>query len=804
MNDYLQKSTLFFLFFLIHIGYAISQITGKGEIKDTVAINLASESDKLNKENKFLNNLSRSADSLSLEEKKLFGYSLFQNKESVFAPNLNMATPKNYIVGPGDVIIAQIYGLAQKTYELKISNEGKTKIEDIGLVSLSGLSINAVKALLSDKFSIRYAGLKGANPSVFLDVSLSEIRSISVNLIGEIKKPGTYNVPSYTTVFNALFSAGGPTLNGTFRNVQVFRLGKLLTQFDLYDFLVNGYTINDIRLEDNDVILVKPADLKVEVSGEVIRPGLYELKEGESISDLIRFFSGFSEKGLLGKVKIERKDQQGIKIFDVEEKDFPNFTIKNGDFLTVNSIPDEFINRVQIIGSVNNPGAFELFEGMSVFDLIEKAGGLKRDAFLDNVFLYRSMVDYSQSLIRIDLNDIEKVKEIRLQKEDIIQIKSNVEINPFSYFQISGEINSPGIFPFSSKVSLKDLIFKAGGFKFPETNHLIEVVRKEKLGDSDFEIISISSTDKLENFNLKPFDNIFIRQSNFEPFPSYIVISGEVNFEGEYILDNKEMKVSDLISRSGGLTKYAYPKGATLLRKNNDSKVISQKVKEFETLTRMLNQIISDSTLSSSEANKLLTKGLISKIKSLQAGLELEKQKEMELPKMDEFIVENEEDINYPSITRKSDSKTSEDLLVIDLEKIILSPGGPEDILLRDGDVLNIPEKLETVKIDGGVLNPLSIKFDEKFSFMDYVRGAGGYDRKAIKNKAYVVYPNGKIKPVSSFLSLNFYPKVEPGSEIFIPSNPIERPPFNYSQTVQTVTGFITSTLTLIFLLRSF
>lgn len=227
-------------------------------------------------------------------------------------------------------------------------------------------------------------------------------------------------------------------------------------------------------------------------------------------------------------------------------------------------------------------------------------------------------------------------------------------------------------------------------------------------------------------------------------------------------------------------------------------------MKEFETLTRMLNQIISDSTLSSSEANKLLTKGLISKIKSLQAGLELEKQKEMELPKMDEFIVENEEDINYPSITRKSDSKTSEDLLVIDLEKIILSPGGPEDILLRDGDVLNIPEKLETVKIDGGVLNPLSIKFDEKFSFMDYVRGAGGYDRKAIKNKAYVVYPNGKIKPVSSFLSLNFYPKVEPGSEIFIPSNPIERPPFNYSQTVQTVTGFITSTLTLIFLLRSF
>jgi hypothetical protein len=259
-----------------------------------------------------------------------------------------------------------------------------------------------------------------------------------------------------------------------------------------------------------------------------------------------------------------------------------------------------------------------------------------------------------------------------------------------------------------------------------------------------------------------------------------------------------------LISRSGGLTKYAYPKGATLLRKSSDSKVTSQKEKEFDILTRLLNEINSDSTISRSETNKDLIKGLKSKIEILQEGLDLEKQKDVELQRINQIIGKNENSINSSSITKKSDSSNSDDLLVIDLEKIILAPGGPDDILLRDGDILNIPEKLETVKIDGGVLYPLSIKFDEKFSYMDYVKGAGGYDRKAIKNKGYVVFPNGRIKPVSSFLGLNFYPKIEPGSEIFIPSNPIERPPFNYSQTVQTVTGLITSTLTLIFLLRSF
>jgi protein involved in polysaccharide export with SLBB domain len=804
MKKYFLKSIIFALSFFLYIEFSFSQINGKEVIKDTVFTNIQPNSDRLNKENKFLENGTEGLDSLSLEEKKLFGYSLFQNKGIEFAPSLNMATPKNYIVGPGDVIIAQIYGLAQKSYELKINNEGKVRIEDIGIVSLSGLSINSVNALLKEKFSIRYAGLKNTNPTVFLDISLGEIRSISVNLIGEIKKPGTFIFPSYTTVFNALYSAGGPTLNGTFRNVQVFRLGKLLTQFDLYDFLVKGYKDDDIRLEDNDVILVKPADLKVEVSGEVVRPGIYELKEGESVSDLIRFFSGFSESGLLGKINVERKDQQGIKILDVEEKDFLNFSLKNGDFLRVNSIPDQFINRVQITGAINNPGAFELFEGMSVFDLIEKAGGLKRDAFLDNVFLYRSMDDYSQTLTSIDLNDVELVKSIKLQKEDVIQIKNITEVNPFLYLHISGEINSPGIFPFSSEISLKDLILKAGGFKFPETIHSIEIVRKEKLGESNFKIISISSSDKLENFNLKPFDNIFIRQSNFEPFPSSVLVTGEVNFEGEYILDNKEMKVSDLISRSGGLTKYAYPKGASLLRKSSDSKVISQNEKELDILTRLLNEIKSDSTISRSEINKDIVKGLSSKIETLQEGLYFEKQKDIELQKINQITLQNENKINSSSITKKSDSGILDDLLVIDLEKIVLAPGGPDDLLLRNGDILNIPEKLETVKIDGGVLYPLSIKFDEKFNYMDYVRGAGGYDRKAIKNKGYVVLPNGRIKPVASFLALNFYPKVEPGSEIFIPSNPIERPPFNYAQTVQTVTGLITSTLTLIFLFRSF
>ena len=804
MKNYLHKSIVLSAFFFIHIGYVTSQITGKEEIKDTLAIDLSSDSEKLNKKNKFLDNSSQGLESLSLEEKKLFGFSLFQNKGTGFAPNLNMATPKNYIVGPGDVLIAQIFGLAQKTYEFKISNEGKAKIEDIGLVTLSGLSLDAVKALLIDKFSVRYSGLKGNSPSIYLDVSLSEIRSISVNLIGEINKPGSYTFPSYTTVFNALYSAGGPTLNGTFRNIQIFRSGKLLTQFDVYDFLVNGYTLDDVRLEDNDVILVKPANLKVEIAGEVVRPGIYELKENETISDLIKFTSGFSNVALLGNINLARKEQDGIKILDILVNDFPTFELKNGDYLTVNPIPDRFINRVQITGSINRPGVFELFNEMSLYDLIEKAGGFKGDAFLDRVFIYRSNENFSQDVITLNLNDLAVARNIRLKREDVVQIKSQMDFKAFDYVKISGEVFTPGVFPFSSGFSLNDLIIKGGGLKYGELNTQIEVVRKiSNNKERGAEVITITSLEDIEKFSLKPFDHVFVRTTNLEDFESSVTVNGEVNFAGQYLLDSKELKISDLIARSGGLTAYAYPKGATLLRKSNQPKNISQIEKELVSLTSLLAEINRNSALADSESNRLLKKSLEDRISNLQKALSRENLENVDLEKVDQQKTLNENRFNSSSFSSKNSSNSIEEFIVIDLEKRMLTPGGQEDILLREGDVLNIPEKLETVKINGGVLYPLSIKFNENLSYMDYIRSAGGYDRKAIKNRGYVALPNGKIKPVSSFLYLNFYPRVEPGSEIFVPSSTLERPPFNYVQTVQLITSFVTTTLAMIFVFRS-
>lgn len=750
------------------------------------------------------------SDTLTLEERKLFGYTVFHNNNISFTPNLNMATPKNYVVGPGDVLNVQVYGVAQNTYTLPVSNEGKVTIEDIGVVSLGGFTIEAAKAALIRKMAIRYAGMNGPNPVTFLDVALSNIRSVKINMVGEILKPGTYTLPSYVTVFNALFAAGGPTTKGTFRHVQVYRGNRMVAEIDLYDFLVSGKTNNNIRLEDNDVVLVRPAETKVEITGEVRTPGIFELKASETFQNLLKYAAGFSDRAYKEIVQLQRAAQTDLQVMDVTAKNYATFRMMDGDLVTVNQIRDRFSNRVQIGGAVIRPGAYELADGMSVQDLIQKAGGLLGDAYTPKALIYRTKDDLSQEVISINLNDPAQTKQTLLKREDVLQIASQYGLREQYYVQISGEVNIPGIFPYSDSLSVSDLILRSGGFKYSASQSAIEIVRRV-LNDpskvADIITVSVDKTliDSKDSFTvqLKPFDHVFVRNIPGFQEQKLITVSGEVNYSGNFAIDKKEMKISDVLERAGGLTQYAYPKGATLLRRTKNFKEKTPTEKENELLGKLVDEITKDPILFSSESNREYVKRLREKIEANNKLVTKEKEEVIKEESKQALLKENANILNTPESNTKVVEEKDQNLVAIDLEAILKSPGGAEDLVLKDGDVLNIPEKLETVSVRGGVLYPVSVRFEPGLHFKEYIGRAGGYDPKALRNNAYVLQANGKVQRVRNMLFFKKYPKIEPGAEIFVPARSTEKPPFNYAQTVQLITGFVTSTLTLILVLRS-
>jgi len=749
-------------------------------------------------------------DTLTLEERKLFGYSVFHNNNISFTPNLNMATPKNYVVGPGDVLTVQVYGVAQNTYTMTVSNEGKVTIESIGVVNLAGLTIEAAKSALMRKMSIRYAGMNGPNPVTFLDVSLAEIRSIKINMVGEVQKPGTYTLPSYITVFNALFAAGGPTLKGTFRHVQVYRGNRMISEIDLYDFLVSGKTNNNIRLEDNDVVLVRPAETKVEIAGEVRTPGVFELKPSETFQSLLKYAAGFSDKAYKEIVQLQRAGQSELQVVDVTAKNYNSFRLLDGDLINVNPIRDRFNNRVQIAGAVVRPGAYELADGMSVQDLIQKAGGLSGDAFTPKALIYRTKDDLSQEAISINLNDPAETKQTLLKREDVLQISSQYGLREQYYIQISGEVNAPGIFPYSDSLSVSDLILRSGGFKYSASQSAIEIVRRvlndpSKVADIITVSVDKALTDSKDSatIQLKPFDHVFVRNIPGFQEQKLITVSGEVNYSGTFAIDKKEMKISDVLRRAGGLTDFAYPRGATLLRRTKNFKELTPAEKENEALKRLVEEISKDPILFSSESNREYVKRLNEKIQSNSKLVTKEKEEVIKEESKQELLKENANILNTPESNTKVVEEKDQNLVAIDLEAILKSPGGPEDLVLKDGDVLNVPEKLETVSVRGGVLYPVSMRYENGLHFKQYISRAGGYDPKALRNNAYVLQANGKVERIRNWLFFKRYPKVEPGAEIFVPARATEKPPFNYTQTVQLITGFVTSTLTLILVLRS-
>ncbi len=520
---------------------------------------------------------SDSASTITYEESKIFGYEVFHNKGMSFTPNLNMATPKNYVVGPGDELVVQIYGIAQATINLKVSPEGKVVIPNVGMSHVGGLSIETVKALLTQKIGTRYAGFGGANPSSFLMVTLSNIRTIKVNIVGEVKIPGSYQLPSYTTSFNALYAAGGPSVKGSFRNIRLFRGGKEIAEVDLYDFLLKGNTDKNIRLEDNDVLLVPQYGKRVEIVGEVRRNLFFEVKENETVVNLVEMANGYTNNAYRKILTIQRSNGLDKSILNIEEKEQSSAKLFDGDYVIVGKAPNIYTNRIQIVGAVLREGDYELTDNFKIADLLNKAGGLKEDAFMARAILYRTEYGLQKTAISINLNKAllnDSNNNLFLNREDILVVSSIYDLQENYFVTINGEVNDPGIYPYSKGMTVSELVLKSKGFKEAASESSIEIVRRVRDNDNQIAKIitvninkelSINSNDR--NTTLEPFDQVFVRASVGFRDLKKVYVQGEANYTGQFVIDRADMTVGDLVKRAGGVLPSANINGTILIRR---------------------------------------------------------------------------------------------------------------------------------------------------------------------------------------------------------------------------------------------
>ena len=745
-----------------------------------------------------------SSSSISAYEKKIFGYEVFNNKQVNFTPNLNMATPRDFIIGPSDQLVIQIYGIAQGNFTLNVSPEGKINIPNVGVLQVGSLSIDAAKSAIRQKLATRYPGLTGANPSTFVMVTIGNIRSIKVNMVGELNNPGTYQLPAFATVFNALYIAGGPSPKGSFRKVQVFRANRLLTEIDLYEFLTKGITRKNIRLEDNDVILVPTYTQRIELKGEVRREGLYEPLLTESLTQIIAVAGGFSERAYQKNVSVQRLTDEQQQLLTVEQNQFNQFDFRDGDVIVVGETLKRFANRVQIVGAINFDGDYELKDGMNVKDLINQAGGLKADALLERATLYRTLPNLEQKIIPLDLQKAlsgDPQYNLALQREDYLDISSIYDSRRLFFVKLEGEVNNTGVFPYAENMTIKDLLLKAGGFKATASVKGIEIIRRNK--DDLSAIATVIKLDIDRNYIidnnsqtviLEPFDVIFVRtQANLRPY-QYAYVNGEAQRTGQFALDKPIVLVSELLERAGGPAVSGDLKGAVLLRRTIFYKDVSVNEEYLNELREIKAKVTDSTTLGNTESNKVLLKRIDKEINRVE----------------DEQLLNNKNDNSdifdsNVSISTKSqdNSQIKQELqnikalrnelqvtMLKNLDNVTLNDNKYEfvsinldkiqdpttratyDIRLKDGDILFIPPYDETVRVGGEVLYPVAVKFNGNSSFKDYVNGAGGFKQEALRKRSYLIESNGAVYSTKKFLGLiNFYPRVTAGAQIIIPKD---------------------------------
>ncbi len=651
----------------------------------------------------------------------VYGRNIFNSRNLTFAPSQNLPTPVNYQLAAGDEVIIDVWGNNQATYRETITSEGNINIPNLGPIYLNGMTVKEAEKYLKKELNKIHSGIEGENPTSEMKLSLGQIRTIQVNIMGEVAVPGTYNISSFSNIFHALYRAGGIGKLGSLRSIQLMRNGKKIADVDVYDFILKGKTMDAIRLQEGDVIIVPTYDMLVDVQGNVKRPMFYEMKNGETVKTLIEYAGNFTADAYTKNLRITRQNGKEYQIYTIDDIDYSVFKLMDGDVLNISAMLDRFENKLEIKGAVYRPGIYQ-YSGQlnTVKQLVEKAEGVMGDAFLGRAVLHREREDLTKEIIQVDLKNILNgtKPDIALKRNDELYIPSIHDLQDVGTLTIFGEVARPGSFPFADNMTLEDLIIQAGGLLESASTVKVDVSRRIKNNKST----EMSSTigemytfalkdgfvvDGEVGFVLKPYDQVYVRRSpGYQPQVN-VTVTGEILYDGTYALTSKSERLSDLVKKAGGVTPYAYVKGAKLMRKAN-----AEEIARMKDVLEMM-------------------------------------QREMGNASMDSLKLETT--TNYS--------------VGIDLEAALKRPGSDADIVLREGDQLILPELTNTVKINGAVMFPNTVAYNKKMTVKDYISQAGGYANGARKTKAFIIYMNGQVAKVNGAGR----GMVEPGCEIIVP-----------------------------------
>lgn len=662
-----------------------------------------------------------------------YGAAIFENQNLSFDPDINIPTPQNYVIGVNDQITVDVFGVSDITKKLKVTPDGFIRFPNLGPVKVAGLTIEDASIKMRNALTKIYPGM--ANGSVSVQLSVSQIRTIRVTVIGEITRPGNYDISSLSTLMNALFVSGGPNAIGSFRNIELVRNGKTISVFDLYDFLLKADLTKNRLLQDGDVIRVNPYTVRVAVKGAVKKPALFDVKPNESAADIIRFAGGFADLGYKEMIRVYRMGLRNKEVISVKAAALPQFQLVSGDTLVVDQLANMYANRVTINGAVYYAGAYGINEMPSLKDLL-LAAKPREDAYTARALLRRLKSDFNPEFINFNINEVLSGKtNIPLLREDSIQIYHINDLREKYNVVIDGEVNRPGTYLFSDKMTVQDLVLMAGGYRDGAALQKIEVSRRLRAAGNtqkDSALYSLireinlladnANADEL-NFQLQPFDVVAVRKSPVYKEQIGVTIEGEVIYPGKYTLAGNAERISDLVKRAGGLKQKGFAGGAVLIRKTYRD--ISE----------------NDAALVNTKANLINT----------QSG-------------------------KAAVVTSSSDTSIINDLyneqkpVGIRLDKILANPGSAEDLFLVEGDVLKVPKELQTIQTFGAVNVPKQIVYYEGISFKDALRESGRYSMNASRKNAYVIYPNGQVRKTRNFLFIRFHPSIRPGTEIYVPA----------------------------------
>ncbi len=654
--------------------------------------------------------------------RQIYGHKVFNSRALTFEPSDNLATPQNYRLGPGDEVIIDIWGTSEDHLRQTISPEGSIMISQVGPVYLNGMTIADANRHVKGIFAKKYAGVTDAETDV--QVTLGQVRTIQVDIMGEVATPGTFRLSPFSSVFHALYRAGGINSIGSLRNIQVLRNGKKIAGVDIYDYLFDGKTAGNIRLQEGDVIIVPPYEQLVNIDGNVKRPMYYEIKPGETIQTVIDYAGGFTGDAYSGMVRLARQSATENELYNIDREEFASYRLKDGDILTVGTILDRYANRVELKGAVYRPGMFAINKELStVGQLIKKADGLTDDAYADRVLLYREGPELQLEVLSLDLKAILNgtAPDVKLKRNDLLVISSIKEIQDRGQLSIQGHVARPGTYPFADNTTLEDLILQAGGLLDGASTARVDISRRivnpssttptEQLSENySISVVGGLAQGEGQNFIMKPYDVVIVRRSPGYVPQEMVNIGGEVLFAGNYALEKRNERLSSIISRAGGLIEGAYTKGAYLTRKLTDEEY---KMRQETLRLAMSNQ-----------------------------------------------------DGHSDSISLSKIQVSDRYSVGIDLEKAIAYPGSTYDVIVQPGDVLFIPEQQSTVKIAGDVMFPNTVVFVPGKKLSYYIDQAGGYGQRAKKGKAFIVYMNGSVAKAKRNTP------IEPGCQIIIPSKP--------------------------------